>query len=111
RLPAADERRRYHQSPAARRQYGIRALAGRNLHRTLAEGRVPASQGALDFETPNPHAGNACQVGLAWIERGRVVRIEERYIRPREMRFTFTWVHGITAAHVEAAPEFPDALA
>jgi DNA polymerase III subunit epsilon len=65
---------------------------------------------ALDFETANPGPGNACQLGLAWIEEGRVVRVEERLIRPRDMRFTFTWVHGITAAHVKDAPEFPDVL-
>jgi DNA polymerase-3 subunit epsilon len=65
---------------------------------------------ALDFETANPDPGNACQLGLAWIEDGRVVRVEDRLIRPRDMRFTFTWVHGITAAHVKDAPEFPEVL-
>ena len=65
---------------------------------------------ALDFETANPAPGNACQLGLAWIEQGRVGRVEERMIRPRDMRFTFTWVHGITAAHVREAPEFPEVL-
>ena len=63
---------------------------------------------AIDFETANPRPGNACALGLAWIEGGRVTRIEERLIRPREMRFTFTWVHGITAADVREAPEFPE---
>jgi DNA polymerase III subunit epsilon len=66
---------------------------------------------AIDFETANPEPGNACQIGLAWIEGSRVTRIEERLIRPREMRFSFTWVHGITADHVRDAPEFPDVLA
>jgi DNA polymerase-3 subunit epsilon len=63
---------------------------------------------AIDFETANPRPGNACALGLAWIEGDRVTRIEERLIRPREMRFTFTWVHGITAADVREAPEFPE---
>ena len=66
---------------------------------------------AIDFETANPSPGNACQIGLAWIEGMRVVRVEERYIRPREMRFTFSWIHGITADDVREAPEFPDVLA
>ena len=66
---------------------------------------------AIDFETANPRPGNACQIGLAWIEGARVVRVEERFIRPRDMEFTFTWVHGITAAHVTDAPEFPQMLA
>lgn len=47
-------------------------------------------------------------MGLAWIEGGRVTRVEERLIRPREMYFTFTWVHGITAGDVQDAPEFPE---
>ncbi len=66
---------------------------------------------ALDFETANPRPGNACQLGLAWIEGGRVTRVEERMIRPRDMWFTFTWIHGIAAEHVKDAPEFPDVLA
>ena len=65
---------------------------------------------ALDFETASPEPGNACQIGLAWIEGGRVARVEERLIRPRDMRFTFTWVHGITAEHVWDQPEFPEVL-
>lgn len=65
---------------------------------------------ALDFETANPAPGNACQLGLAWIEHGRVSRVESRLIRPRDMRFTFSWVHGITADDVKDAPEFPDIL-
>lgn len=34
--------------------------------------------------------------------------MEERLIRPRDMVFTFTWVHGITAEDVQSAAEFPD---
>jgi DNA polymerase-3 subunit epsilon len=65
---------------------------------------------ALDFETANPAPGNACQLGLAWIEQGRVTRVEERLIRPRDMRFTFTFIHGITAHDVQDASEFPEVL-
>jgi DNA polymerase-3 subunit epsilon len=66
---------------------------------------------ALDFETANPRPGNACQLGLAWIEGGRVTRVEERMIRPRDMWFTFSWIHGIRPEHVRDAPEFPAVLA
>src|ERR1700738_520067 len=66
---------------------------------------------AIDFETANPKPGNACQIGLAWITGGRVTRVEERFIRPRDMWFAFTWVHGITADDVREAAEFPDVLA
>jgi len=66
---------------------------------------------AIDFETANPRPGNACQIGLAWIEDGRITRVEERLIRPRDGYFTFTWCHGITEEDVADAPEFPDVLA
>lgn len=65
---------------------------------------------ALDFETACPGPGNACQIGLAWVDGDRVTRIEERYIRPRDMHFTFSWLHGITAEHVWDKPEFPEVL-
>ncbi len=65
---------------------------------------------ALDFETACPGPGNACQIGLAWIDGDRVTRVEERFIRPRDMHFTFTWCHGITADHVWDKPEFPEVL-
>ena len=65
---------------------------------------------ALDFETACPGPGNACQIGLAWIEGERVTRVESRLIKPRDMRFTFTWCHGITADHVWDQPEFPEII-
>jgi DNA polymerase-3 subunit epsilon len=65
---------------------------------------------ALDFETACPGPGNACQIGLAWIEGDSVTRVESRYIRPRDMTFTFTWCHGISEEHVWDQPEFPDVL-
>jgi len=65
---------------------------------------------ALDFETACPQPGNACQIGLAWIEGMEVTRVEERYIRPRDMNFTFTWCHGISEEHVWDQPEFPEVL-
>src|ERR1700752_2862844 len=65
---------------------------------------------ALDFETACAAPGNACQIGLAWIDGERVTRVEERYIRPRDMHFTFTWCHGITADHVWDKREFPEVL-
>lgn len=65
---------------------------------------------ALDFETACPEPGNACQIGLAWIDGLEITRVEERYIRPRDMRFSFTWCHGITEEHVSDKPEFPEVL-
>lgn len=67
---------------------------------------------AIDFETANEQRGSACSVGLAWIEDGRVARVEERLIRPRDMRFSGMniAIHGIRPEHVEDAPEFPEVM-
>jgi DNA polymerase-3 subunit epsilon len=64
---------------------------------------------AVDFETANEQRASACSVGLAWIRDGAVVRIEERMIRPRDMRFSGfnISIHGIRPEDVEDAPGFP----
>lgn len=67
---------------------------------------------AVDFETANEQRGSACSVGLAWIEDGSVVRVEERLIRPKDMRFSSfnIAIHGIRPEHVESAGEFPEVM-
>lgn len=67
---------------------------------------------AIDFETANEQRGSACSVGLAWIEDDRVVRVEERLIRPKNMRFSSfnIAIHGIRPEHVEDAGEFPEVM-
>jgi DNA polymerase-3 subunit epsilon len=67
---------------------------------------------AIDFETANEERGSACSVGLAWIENGQVVRVEERLIRPKDMRFSSfnIAVHGIRPEQVEDAAEFPEVM-
>lgn len=67
---------------------------------------------ALDFETASEERGSACSVGLAFIEDGRIVRAEERLIRPKSMRFSpmNIAIHGIKPQDVEDAPEFPEIL-
>jgi DNA polymerase-3 subunit epsilon len=67
---------------------------------------------AIDFETANEQRGSACSVGLAWIEDDRVVRVEERLIRPKTMRFSSfnIAIHGIRPEHVEDAGEFPEVM-
>lgn len=67
---------------------------------------------AIDFETANEKRGSACSVGLAWIEDGRVVRVEERLIRPKDMRFSSfnVAIHGIRPEQVEDAGEFPEVM-
>lgn len=67
---------------------------------------------AVDFETANEGRNSACSVGLAWIQSGAVIRVEERLIRPRDMRFSGfnISIHGIRPEDVEGAPEFPDVM-
>jgi DNA polymerase-3 subunit epsilon len=64
---------------------------------------------AVDFETANEQRGSACSVGLAWIWDGAIRRVEERLIRPKDMRFSGfnISIHGIRPEDVEGAPEFP----
>lgn len=68
---------------------------------------------AIDFETANEQRSSPCSVGLAWIEDGAVIRVEERLIRPRDMRFSRfnIAVHGIQPEDVEDAAEFPEVMA
>lgn len=67
---------------------------------------------AIDFETANEQRSSPCSIGLAWIEDGAVIRVEERLIRPRDMRFSRfnIAVHGIRPEHVEDAAEFPEVM-
>jgi DNA polymerase-3 subunit epsilon len=67
---------------------------------------------AIDFETASEQRGSACSVGLAWVEDNRVVRVEERLIRPKNMRFSSfnIAIHGIRPEHVEDAGEFPEVM-
>lgn len=67
---------------------------------------------AIDFETASEERGSACSVGLAWIEDGAVVRVEERLIRPKSMRFSpfNIAIHGIRPEHVADAGEFPEVM-
>lgn len=68
---------------------------------------------AIDFETATEARASACSVGLAFIENGTVVRVEERLIRPPGNRFSpfNTAIHGIRPEHVAFAPEFPEVMA
>ena len=64
---------------------------------------------ALDFETANPDRTSACALALVRVEGGRVVASERTLIRPPTLDFTFTWLHGIDADAVRAAPDFAQA--
>ncbi len=74
---------------------------------------LPERAIAIDFETATEQRASACSIGLAFIENGQVVRVEERLIRPPGNRFSpfNTAIHGIRPEHVAFAPEFPDVMA
>ncbi|MGO1320316.1 MAG: 3'-5' exonuclease [Galactobacter sp.] len=61
---------------------------------------------AIDFETANRQRASACQVGLARIERGRIVDTQGWYIVPPTGAEDFDamniGIHGITPAKVLA---------
>ncbi|MFN3720926.1 MAG: 3'-5' exonuclease [Rhizobium rhizophilum] len=67
---------------------------------------------AIDFETATEARASACSVGLAFIEGGRVVRVEERLIRPPQNRYSpfNTAIHGIRPEHTAHAPDFADVM-
>ncbi len=67
---------------------------------------------AIDFETATEARASACSVGLAFIEDGRVVRVEERLIRPPENRYSpfNIAVHGIRPEHTAHAPDFAEVI-
>ncbi|ABD88835.1 3'-5' exonuclease [Rhodopseudomonas palustris] len=67
---------------------------------------------AIDFETANEKRSSPCALGLAWIERGQIVRREYRLIKPKEMRFGVfeAKVHGLSPSEVKDAQEFPEVI-
>ncbi|MBV2366395.1 exonuclease domain-containing protein [Streptomonospora nanhaiensis] len=69
---------------------------------------------AVDFETANPDRGSVCAVGLVRVVDGAVVERYSTLVRPPEpVRFfspRHTAVHGIRAADVARAPQWPEVL-
>lgn len=61
---------------------------------------------AIDFETANPHAYSACQLGLAAVCGGEVIERKSWLIRPPNDWFRFTYIHGITWNQVAQEPDF-----
>ena len=65
---------------------------------------------AIDFERANNSQNSVCQVGICTVERGRIVRSREFFVRPPQRVFYFQKkameIHGITSLDVEGAPTF-----
>lgn len=66
---------------------------------------------AIDFETANDDPESACQIGLAYVEDGKVIGTHSALIRPPSQHFYYTYIHKITWEHVKDSPAFPDAWA
>jgi DNA polymerase-3 subunit epsilon len=69
----------------------------------------PESFVAIDFETADRSSDSACAVALVRVEDLRVVERRSCLLRPPRSRFVFTYVHGITWAHVAGAAPFEEA--
>jgi len=65
---------------------------------------------AIDFETANSSRGSACAVGLCTVQDGKIVRCEQRFIRPEPLYFSpfNISIHGITETDVADAPAFAE---
>jgi DNA polymerase-3 subunit epsilon len=67
-----------------------------------------ASFVAIDFETADRGPDSACAVGLVRVVGAEIVERTHFLIRPPRQAFQFTYVHGITWAHVAKEPTFAD---
>lgn len=61
---------------------------------------------AIDFETANRNPNSACQLGIVVVRDGKIARQESWLIRPPELVFEFTYLHGIDVRHVKHEPDF-----
>ena len=56
---------------------------------------IDATFAALDFELADAPPDSACAVGLARVERGRLVHVERRLIRPPRPQFGHSLLRAI----------------
>lgn len=63
---------------------------------------------ALDFETANQNPNSACAVALVSIENQEITNEVSFLVRPPELDFEFTYIHGITADIVADKPTFAE---
>jgi len=62
---------------------------------------------ALDFETASPEKFNSCEIGLAFVNNGRVVTTQSWFIKPPCYPNFYKYFNNITPLDVAKAPEFP----
>ncbi|HVS36896.1 MAG TPA: 3'-5' exonuclease [Gemmataceae bacterium] len=63
---------------------------------------------AIDFETADRGNDSACAVGLVRVAGAEIVHRAHFLIRPPRRTSAFTYVHGITWAHVAQQPTFAE---
>jgi DNA polymerase-3 subunit epsilon len=65
---------------------------------------------AIDFETANSDRASVCEIGLAIVANGQIVKEVSQLIRPEPLLFDpfNVSIHGISAADVAAAPTFSE---
>lgn len=62
---------------------------------------------ALDVETANQQYSSICQIGLAFVERGKLINSLSFLVDPKTS-FSNTYIHGIDKSTVEDKPTFKE---
>jgi DNA polymerase-3 subunit epsilon len=63
---------------------------------------------AIDFETADYGRDSACAIAIVIGENGRIKEKRYSLIRPPRRDFVFSYLHGITWAHVAKKPTFKE---
>ncbi len=65
---------------------------------------------AIDFETANNIRSSICSVGLAFVEKGKLVGSEHIYVKPEPNHYDpyNTYLHGISDKHTRNKPTFKE---
>lgn len=94
-------------SDVAGRGQALNRVGKRRSHRIAGAVRFAA----LDFELANRRLSSVCAIGIVRVEDGCLVQGLWQLVRPPTGPFSFSGLHGLTAADVRAAPGFADAWA
>lgn len=65
---------------------------------------------AIDMETATSFRGSICEIGLAFVERGEIVKSKSWLIQPKNNEYYGfnTYIHGITPQMTATSPSFKD---
>ena len=65
---------------------------------------------ALDFETANSERASVCEIGLTFVENGKITDTRSWLVKPKGNLYdSFNiWIHGITPKDTKNKPEFSD---